>query len=156
VARTSSPVHDDADKLEEWLNYIEDNPIPTLLNFYSADHIRSVFNGASPATEERSRVRDEVVERPREPMRESVRETRDNGPDDPPFDVDEAPRAAEPPRRAPLGNGNGNGERERPTPREVEPSPERRRATIAPEPTEDNKRSIDALRSRLASRGGNA
>jgi hypothetical protein len=150
VARTSSPVHDNADRLEEWLNYIEDNPITDLLNYYSAEHIKSVFHGKSaPAPEEeRSRVREEPAPRAREAQPEAPREApQSNGRVDPPFDVD-------PPRRASLG-GNGE-ERERPSPREVEPQPERRRATIAPEPQEDTKRSIDSLRARLSSRGGNA
>lgn len=159
VARTSSPVHDNADKLTEWLDFIEDRPIPDILNFYSADHIKSVFYGKSPAaaedTEERSRVRDEPVRetvrealRPRpepeprqaEPVREAPREAgpapTTNGRDEPPFDT-------EPARRAPL--------EERPTPREAEPIPERRRATL--EDTGNNTRpSLDALRAKLNAR----
>jgi hypothetical protein len=45
VARTESPVTDDPDQLEEWMEFIETHPIPEILRFYEADRIRVVFRG---------------------------------------------------------------------------------------------------------------
>lgn len=146
ISRTSSPVHDDADKLEEWLNYIDDNPLTEILQFYPAERIRSMFHGkAVMEQEETVPIREEMV---RETVRESVRVTRPpeaepNGHDEPPFEVEEQPKAA----RTPLG--------ERPTPREVEPNNERRPRARLDEPTQtsDQKNAMDNLRTRLANRG---
>ncbi len=40
-----SPLHTDEDLMEEWLEYITDNPIPDCLNFYDYDHIKASFGG---------------------------------------------------------------------------------------------------------------
>lgn len=45
IARRSSPINDDPDMQDEWLNFIMINPIPTVLNFYSYEHISQVFTG---------------------------------------------------------------------------------------------------------------
>lgn len=132
VARTSSPITDDPDRFDQWLNYIEDNPIPDILQFYPAERIKMVLHGKLDTKEEDeppTRVREERVDtsRPRPSATTNGREgTQHNADDhggtphddDPPFDV-------EPPRtRASL-------EAERPSPREASPEPERnRRATL--------------------------
>lgn len=150
VARASSPVTDDADKLDEWLNYIEDNPIPDILQFFTSERIKQVFYGKidKPEEEERTtRIRDEEPpprqsrEERASPQREEPR-TEPNGQDEnaPPFDVDP------PARRASLDN-------ERPSPRETatEPPAERRRVTLD-EPSSDNRKSLEELRAKLRGR----
>lgn len=50
IARNATPISDDPDEMDEWLGYIEDNPLPDLLNFYDYDHIDDVFSGNSAKT----------------------------------------------------------------------------------------------------------
>jgi hypothetical protein len=40
-----SPLSDDEDKAAAWLQFVQTNPLPEVLNFYSYDHISQVFNG---------------------------------------------------------------------------------------------------------------
>lgn len=40
-----SPLHEDEEKMDEWLEYVEEHNIPSVLNFYDYDHIASVFDG---------------------------------------------------------------------------------------------------------------
>lgn len=47
IARRATPLHDDPEVMEEWLNYILDNPIPETFNFYDYDHIDLVFSGGT-------------------------------------------------------------------------------------------------------------
>ena len=44
-----SPLSDDQTTADEWLSYIEENPVPDCLQFYDYDHISSVFDGKGPA-----------------------------------------------------------------------------------------------------------
>jgi hypothetical protein len=150
VARQSSPITDDPERFEEWLNYIEDHPIPDQLQFFPAERIKLVFYGKADTTEETppTRLREERSVPP-DRMREAARPA--NGHDDPPFDTTpKTPTYQEvippPPRRAPL--------EERPVPREAEPAPERRRATLQPESGSATPDEVkDRLRSKLAQRG---
>lgn len=52
IARTSSPVHDDEDIQDEWLEYVEENPLPDLILEFSADYLRKVVEGKTPPKEE--------------------------------------------------------------------------------------------------------
>jgi hypothetical protein len=45
VSRDPSPLHDDPKKAERWLKYIEDHPVPEMLNFFDAEHIEGVLFG---------------------------------------------------------------------------------------------------------------
>lgn len=40
-------ISEDEEQQEQWLNYITENALPDVLNFYSYDHISQVFNGAT-------------------------------------------------------------------------------------------------------------
>jgi hypothetical protein len=40
------PLSDDEEQAEKWLEYIQENPVPNTLNFFSADYISAIFNGA--------------------------------------------------------------------------------------------------------------
>lgn len=39
------PTHDDADIEQDWLDFVADNPLPEVLNFYSYEHINAAFAG---------------------------------------------------------------------------------------------------------------
>jgi hypothetical protein len=91
VSRDSSPVSPDRDTLEEWIDFIDNNPIPEILNFFPASHIRDVYYGRRQSddyepvtTTSRSRVA-------------AVDE------DTPPFDIDEKETTPAPRRRPPIG-----------------------------------------------------
>jgi hypothetical protein len=47
IERDSSPISDDDDKQEEILNFIQENPIPSVLHFFSADHIEKKLAGTT-------------------------------------------------------------------------------------------------------------
>lgn len=59
IDRRPSPLHDNEDKQDDWLDYIADNPIPDTLNFYEYDYIRDVLGGgvAPKEKEEPQRIR---------------------------------------------------------------------------------------------------
>jgi hypothetical protein len=50
VARRASPVCADEDKAEQWLDFIEENPLTNVFNEYSAEHIERIFRGASASS----------------------------------------------------------------------------------------------------------
>lgn len=52
VGRESSPLHDNQKIQDKWLDYISDNPLPDILQFYDAAHIESVLYGKKSASEE--------------------------------------------------------------------------------------------------------
>lgn len=41
----TTPLCDDDGLMEEWLEYVQNNPLPECLNFYDYDHIKSVADG---------------------------------------------------------------------------------------------------------------
>lgn len=45
IARNPSPISDDEDTANAWLDYIMENPVPDQLNFYDYDHIKRAFSG---------------------------------------------------------------------------------------------------------------
>ena len=47
VDRDPSPLAGKASKQEDWLDYITDNPLPDILNFFDAEHIEKVLFGKS-------------------------------------------------------------------------------------------------------------
>jgi hypothetical protein len=61
VSRDSSLLHEDERLEEKWLNYITDNPLPDMLNFYEADYIQKILFGSSERAE---RTEADVEERP--------------------------------------------------------------------------------------------
>lgn len=111
VMREPSPLCEDRDRLEEWIKLIDDNPIPDILQFFSASHIRNVWHGKAGMDEEESEVRYRT--RDRAPIQ--------NGDDDdPPFETEE--EDPPPRRRPPVGEQSrtSSGEGVRP------PDPEQR------------------------------
>lgn len=53
-----SPLNEDETIQEEWLAFIQENPLPSVLNFYSYEHIAMTFNGQAG----RDKDEDEEVE----------------------------------------------------------------------------------------------
>lgn len=49
VDRRPSTLHKNSNTLEDWLDYVVENPITEALNFYDYDHILNVFNGGGSA-----------------------------------------------------------------------------------------------------------
>jgi len=45
IARKSSPLHDDPDILDEWLEFVANNPLPDLLVVHDAEYIAKIFSG---------------------------------------------------------------------------------------------------------------
>lgn len=45
IARRSTPISDDDNEMEKWLDYIVENPLPSIFNYHPSDHIAKVFHG---------------------------------------------------------------------------------------------------------------
>lgn len=52
IARRESPLCEDEDQQDEWLDYVQDKPITELVVTYSYDHIAEVFGGVSAVDED--------------------------------------------------------------------------------------------------------
>lgn len=52
IARSESPLADDAEQQEEWLKFITENPLPSVLHYYDAAYIDNVLNGQQPEEDE--------------------------------------------------------------------------------------------------------
>jgi len=76
VARKSTTLADDPDTVDEWLDFILENPIPTTFQFFSYERISEVFNGADDEKKPAPAAAD----------------------DEPPFDADEKPKEEEKPK----------------------------------------------------------
>jgi len=58
IDRDPTPLHDNEKRQDTWLDYIQDNPLPNVLNFYDAEHIEKVLFGSARAERtEEPRVR---------------------------------------------------------------------------------------------------
>ncbi len=45
IARTASPISEDEDEQDGWIDFVVDNPVPEMLNYHEEDHIRGVLAG---------------------------------------------------------------------------------------------------------------
>jgi hypothetical protein len=79
----ASPLCEDEGQQTEWLEYIQENPIPDCLQYYDYDHIATIFDGTA---------RIEKDEEPEKPTRKPVK----------PADDDEPAPAPRTGRRAPT------------------------------------------------------
>jgi len=50
IGRRSSPLADDEDVSDKWLNFITDNPLTDVINFFDYEHISKVFSGGAAAS----------------------------------------------------------------------------------------------------------
>jgi len=62
IARKPSPLHDDDETKDEWLAFIEKNPLPSVLRYFDAEHIAGIFAGGSKDDDEDE---DDEDEKPR-------------------------------------------------------------------------------------------
>jgi gp32 DNA binding protein like len=54
IKKAPSPLHEDENLANEWLGYIQENPLPDQLNFYPYEHIANAFEGhVAKSTDER-------------------------------------------------------------------------------------------------------
>lgn len=98
-------ISEDAEQQQWWLDFITENPLPDVLNFYDYDHISQVFNGSV-----KSRKNDDDEEDDVKTRKSSTKARRDDDEDDEPVtkrrkppaedvddtedDEDESPRKA--------------------------------------------------------------
>ena len=94
IARKASPLSSNDREMEEWLDFIEENPIPAVLKYYSCDHIEKAFKGTSPHKHDDDDDEDE------EPPRTRSSRRSDPEPDEDADDLDELDEPEEEPRRA--------------------------------------------------------
>jgi hypothetical protein len=97
-----TPLHEDSALMNEWLDYVSENPIPDCLNYYDYDHILSVYDGqtsnkAKGKDEDDEDVRPSSRTKPK-PVTEPVDDDDDDGDRDPP----RKPAREEPTRRRPT------------------------------------------------------
>jgi hypothetical protein len=86
IARTSSPISTNDKLYDEWLDYIVEHPLPSLLNFYSYEHIKAVLNGEDTSNEK------PVADDDFDPETGEVLESKDSEEDgEPPFEAEEKP-----------------------------------------------------------------
>jgi hypothetical protein len=104
IMREPSPLAESSRTMDEWLDVAFDKPLPSLLNYFSPEHIEEVFYGRAKEEGEvgppRSRARDQEDEAEERPLRRTRRVSDD--------DEEEEPPARERPRRS-----DGDGEEER-------------------------------------------
>lgn len=144
-----SPIHEDEKLQQEWLNYIEDHPIPDCLMYYSYDHIEKAFGGHVRTKDDddddddekprRSRSRGDDDER--EERRPSARSSRSRDEDD----EDENRTSRRKPRDPEPSEED---EDERPSRR----STERRGRSTAEEPAEEPEETPRRQRAQLRER----
>jgi len=48
IKRTATPLSEDETQANEWLSFVQENPIPDILNFYDYAHIAAAFEGHTP------------------------------------------------------------------------------------------------------------
>jgi len=76
IARRASPLADDPDKAQEWLDFIVENPLPEVLQCFDYDHIASVAQGKKSAKdEEDEEEEDEIRPTKRQSARSATKST---------------------------------------------------------------------------------
>jgi len=138
VDRESTPLSNDDRKYNAWLDYIDDNPLTEVLNFYSPEHIEQVLHGRGREDEDddqpRSRTRrGNGDDRDEAPQR--LRRTRDDNADE---DVDIRPRSRQRPAADETSDAEYTEERPRRTRREEDEELTRSVRRPREEPPEDD------------------
>ncbi len=153
----ASLIYEDEVIEEEWLNFIYENPLPSVLNFYEYDHIKSAFDGKigifdedgddAPVRGKKRTAAAEENDKGRDPPRRATRTTEPDPEPDPE------------PEQEPLARSR----RARPVVEDEPPPPSRsRRGRSEPEPEADPEEDNDpvdesvgrggSLREKLAAR----
>ena len=80
VSREPSVLSTKEDQMMEWINYIDNHPIPEILQFYSPEHIRDIYHGNRESdrggdrdTSSRDRDEERVEPRRRPPIEDEAR-----------------------------------------------------------------------------------
>ena len=129
IIRESTPLHDDQKLEKRWLDFIQANPLPDLLNYYPYEHISKVLLGRvdkstpkdedepAPRSTRRGRAESELEEEEDAPPPRNARRGRAE-PEPEPEEEEDAP----PPRNARRGRAEPEVEEEDPP---FEPDPPR-------------------------------
>lgn len=83
VARKSTPLSDDRDQQDEWLDFVQENPIPETFFFYDYDHIAKALSGGKVKRDD-----EDEAEEDKGPRTRSERRGRDKDEEE-----EEAPRS---------------------------------------------------------------
>jgi hypothetical protein len=98
IDRDPTPLHEDEDVQDRWLDYVSDHPLPDVLQFYESAHIEKVlFGRAERRSDEDEDDQEDQEERRSEGRRRSSRRSRQAQEDEPEVDEDEE---EETPRRS--------------------------------------------------------
>jgi hypothetical protein len=94
IARRSTPVSDDDDLVDEWLEFITKHSLPSTLVFYDYEHIARVFGGAKvrdeeEEEEEETRKERKAKKKKRREVEEEEEETEEIDDEDEDIDDDE-------------------------------------------------------------------
>lgn len=89
----AAPLHEDEALQNEWLDFVQENPIPECLQFFDYEHISTAFDGqvgqrGDDAEKKGRPVKDDEEEAPPPRRRATAPVDKD---DDPPFEPDEKP-----------------------------------------------------------------
>jgi hypothetical protein len=55
IARHATPLSSDKKLADTWIDFIVDNPLPSVLQHFDYDHVKAVFNGNVPGVEEKEK-----------------------------------------------------------------------------------------------------
>lgn len=139
------PIHQDERKQDEWLNYIQENPVPDCLNYYDYDYLSAVFSGGAPK-------RDEEDEKPT--RRRTQEQSRVQARGQAPWDEDDGPQQNTPATKP--NQPKPNGRQVDPEDDEPPPSPRRQRRPHVTEPEPETEAPPDppagSIRARIARR----
>jgi hypothetical protein len=76
VARRPSPLHDDPNIANQWLDHIAEHPLPNVLVFHDPEHIKKVFGGGAVKKDEETtppaKAAAPAEEQPRRSLRQSA------------------------------------------------------------------------------------
>jgi hypothetical protein len=108
VSRESTPISTNQSEMRRWIDYIDNNPIPETLQFFSPKHIKEVYYGYADSEKPERNEEERVSPRSRPPIDEDRRdsprqEARGNGEDGPPWDEERGNNEG--------GGGNGGDRR---------------------------------------------
>lgn len=117
ISRRSSPLSDSPDKQDEWLQFIMDNPLPSVLNLVEYDYMANSLSGGVRQDDKDDKKDDKYGKKDEEPAPASKRASvgrRSKKDDDPP----PAPPPEDPPFD-PGTSGEGQPEEQQPTWEEI-------------------------------------
>lgn len=148
LARKPSPISDDEDEQSKWLEYIEKNPIPSVLKIYDPEYIAKVFGGkvVSKGKTEDSDDEEDEDDEDEKPRRSRLKERGkakakvedDDDEDEDEDDEEEQPRRSRVKRKAKLDpDDDDDDDDEDDDDEDKEPAPRRGRVKAKPDPDDD-------------------